>query len=342
MNQTSQMFQIAKALPEYDCWFSQLFSDTALIRLLKNKTRLLDKTIIAEPHRKKAEAFLRSQHCQIDYEARLNRYDLVVLCSDLIIPARFRSVKTIWVQEGMIDKLTPLSKIVKALKLSPTLCFNTSLNGSSNKCDLYCTASEGYRQYISRMGTDISKIYATGIPNYDNAAQYLDNDFPHRDYVMVATTDMRETARPENRVKFIRHCVAIAQGRPLLFKLHPNENFKRAIREIRQHTPEGTMIFTEGNTSHMIANCTELVTQYSTVVYTGIALGKKVHSYFDVDQLQQLSPLQNGGRSAARIAAVCKAYLSFEGSAQEFTNHFRYPTQEQPVHHRVKEVVYAG
>lgn len=323
LNQTSQMYQIASALGEFDCWFSQMFSDNRLVNFLKDKTRLIDKTIISEPHRKKAEAFLSERGCALDYGSYKNRYDLIVCCSDLIVPKRFREIKTVWVQEGMIDKITLLSKIVKALKLPPTWSFNTSLNGSTNLCDLYCAASEGYREYIASMGTDIDKIWVTGIPNYDHAAQFLDNDFPHHGYVMVATTDMRETARPENRVKFIKHCVAIAAGRPLLFKLHPNEHFKRAVSEIRKHTPPGTMIFTEGNTNHMIANCTELITQYSTVVYTGIALGKKVHSYFDVEQLHRLSPLQTGGTSAERIADICRLFIAFEGPAEAFTHYYR-------------------
>jgi hypothetical protein len=342
MNQTSQMFQIARELPEYDCWFSQMFSDSPVISYLKNKTSLLDKTIISEPHRKKSEAFLKEHGCNIDYEARLNTYDLAVCCSDLIFPKKLRSIKTIWVQEGMIDRVTLLSKIVKALKLSPTLCFNTSLNGATNQCDLYCAASEGYRRYISRMGTDKAKVFVTGMINYDNAAQYLDNDFPHHGYIMVATTDMRETARPENRVKFIKHCVSLAKGRPLLFKLHPNENFKRAISEIRKHTPDGTLIYTEGNTSHMIANCEELITQFSTVVYTGIALGKKVYSYFDVEELKQLSPLQNGGRSAQNIADLCRQYIEFDGTVREFTERFRpAPLAETNYYSQEKEAAYA-
>ncbi len=348
LNQTSQMYQIALELGDFDCWFSQMFTDHRLVNFLKNKTPLLDKTIISEPHRKKAEAYLKERSCAIDYGGHKHHYDLVVCCSDLIVPDMLKQTKTVWIQEGMIDKLTPLSKIVKALNLPPTWCFNTSLNGSTNQCDLYCAASEGYRQYIAELGTDPEKIWVTGTPNYDHAAQFLDNDFPHRDYVMVATTDMRETARPENRVRFIRHCVAIATGRPLLFKLHPNENFKRAIKEIRQHTPEGTLIFTEGHTQEMIANCSELITQYSTVVYTGIALGKKVHSYFDIQQLKRLSPLQNGGTSAARIAALCRGYIAFNGTGPEFLRQYRDREQPAatealvPYYRNEKEQSYAG
>src|ERR1700744_132795 len=121
----------------------------------------------------------------------------------------------------MTDRMTLLSRIVKALKLPPSLTGNTSLNGSSNICDVYCAGSEGYKDQFVRMGTDRSKIVVTGIPNFDNAEQYLDNDFPYRDYVMVATTDMRETYRWENRPAFIRRAVRIANGRQLLFKLRP-------------------------------------------------------------------------------------------------------------------------
>lgn len=312
MNQTTQMMGIANELQEYDCWFSQLFTDNRLINFLLDRTCLLDKTIISGPFRKASEQHLLAHNCKIDYKARLNTYDLVVFCSDMLVPERMRQYKTIWVQEGMIDKLTWASRLIKMLKLPSMLCLNTSLNGTSNKCDLYCTASEGYKNYIIEHGTEASKVNVTGIPNYDNAAQYLHNNFPHSNYVMVATSDMRETARTENRPMFIKECVEIANGRQLLFKLHPNENAERAIREIKNNAPGNTLIFTEGNTHEMIANCDELITQYSTVVYTGISLGKKVHSWFDVAQLKMLEPLQNEGTSTKNIASVCRQALQKE------------------------------
>ena len=68
----------------------------------------------------------------------------------------------------------------------------------------------------------------------------------------------------------------------------------------------------------MIANCVELITQYSTVVYVGLALGKPVHSYFDVDDLRRKLPWQNGGTSARRIAAICRGFSRFAGSGPAF------------------------
>lgn len=323
-NQTSQMLQIASELPDHDCRFSQVFTDAPLLRYLAGHTRLVDKTIIARPFREKAEALLRQEQQRIDYRALDGLYDLVVFCSDLIVPPRLRNTRTLWVQEGMIDRYTLLSKLVHKLKLPPHLCFNTSLNGSTNTCDIYCAASEGYKNYISGLGTERSKIFVTGMPNYDNLEQYRNNDFPFHDYVMVATTDMRETARPENRPRFIRQTAEIAAGRQMLFKLHPNEKKERAIKEIRQYGPADAMIFQDGNTNQMIANCSELITQYSTVVYTGIALGKKVHSWFDVDELYRLVPIQNQGTSARNIAQICRDFLAHKGPKEDFKTQYQF------------------
>ncbi len=54
----------------------------------------------------------------------------------------------------------------------------------------------------------------------------------------------------------------------------------------------------------MIANCDTLITKYSSVVYIGIALGKEVHSYFNLSDLVKMTPIQNNGTSAERIARV--------------------------------------
>jgi hypothetical protein len=135
---------------------------------------------------------------------------------------------------------------------------------------------------------------------------------------MVATSDARETGKIDNREKFISNCVKISNGRRLIFKLHPNEKKDRAIAEIKKFAPADTLVYTDGNINHMIANCAELITQYSTVVYTGIALRKKVHSYFDIDKLKALAPIQNQGRSASNIAKICREFIEFKGKPIDF------------------------
>ena len=324
-NQTSQMHQIASQLSDYDCYFSQLYSKHPVVRLVQ-RTGLLDTTILAGEFKRKGDAYLDKHQLRNDYARSIynNSYDLVLMCSDLLVTKELRKVKTVWVQEGMTDPITSWGRMTRNLGLPGYFAKNTAYNGSSNICDIYCAASEGYKDQFSRLGTDASKIIVTGIPNYDNAAIFLNNDFPHRDYVLVATSDIREAFNSDDRPAFIRRCVEIAGSRKLIFKLHPNEKKERAVAEIKAIAPSA-IVYTEGNTEHMIANCEELITQYSTVVYIGIALGKKVHSYFNIEQLRRLAPIQNGGVSAARIADICRQFIEFKGAPGDFLPRYRLP-----------------
>ena len=319
------MHQIASALNEYDCFFSQAYSNNKLIRLALN-SGWLETTILGYKLKARADDYLKKHNLKNDYAASVynNQYALVVCCTDLIIDKSLKKTKTVFVQEGMTDPVTKFGKVIHKLGLPPLLAKNTAFNGSTNICDIYCAASEGYKEQFAQFGTDPKKIFVTGIPNYDNVHAYLNNDFPHHGYVLVATSDLRETFNKDDREQFIANCVKIANGRQLIFKLHPNEVKERAIEEIKKWTPSDTLVFTEGNTDHMIANCDELFTQYSTVVYTGIVLGKKVHSYFDLDDLYKKVPLQNGGRSAVIIADLIRTYVEHEGSLYEFLESYHH------------------
>ena len=323
-NQTTQMHQIAQLLDdEFEPYFSQLYYDGWQRPFYKFLVWSggLDRTIVTGKIKAKADKYLSEHGLRNDFEARVfdNRYDLIVCCSDVVVPwPLMKQTKTVFVQEGMTDPLNGWARLVKRLTRYPILAIGTALNGMNNCCDIYCVASEGYQQHFERVGVDANKLIVTGIPNFDNIERVRRNDFPHRGYVLVATSDLRETFTPENRPVFIRECVRIAAGRPLAFKLHPNEELPRATDEIAAHAPAGTLVFTEGNTDHMIANCIELITQYSTVVYVGLALDKPVHSYFDVDDLRRKLPWQNNGTSARRIAAICRGFSRFAGSGPAF------------------------
>ena len=337
-NQTSQMHQIASLLPEYDCYFTQLYSKHPIVKWCMHRG-YLENTILSGEFRRKADAYLQRHCLRNDYaqEVFQNTYDMAVLCSDLLVTKELRRLKTVWVQEGMTDPVTPLAKWTHRLRLPSWMAMNTAFNGSGNVCDVYCAASAGYKTQFSQWGTDAARIFVTGIPNYDHAAALLDNDFPLRDYVMVATSDIRECFNKDDRPAFIRECVRIAAGRRLLFKLHPNEIKERAIAEIREFAPADALIYTEGITDHMIANCEELITQYSTVVYTGIALGRKVHSYFDVEKLKELAPVQNGGSSAANIADLCRRYIEFKGAREDFLKRTTIQPYNTGIHERQRK-----
>jgi len=331
-NQTTQMYQIQTHLKdEFDCYFTQFFpSDWMMHTTLRLGT--LEHTIISGKFKQMGEKFVRDHGLKYDYagETLGNKYDLIFLCTDMSYPKICKESKTIWVQEGMTDPVNSWAKFIKKMKFPGYMALKTSLNGSANKADIYCVASQGYKDYFSAMGTDKDKIAVTGIPNYDNATDFLNNDFPYKDYVLVCTSDIREQRFSEDRIGFIQKCLEIANGRPLFFKLHPNEEWDRAYKEIIDHCPENTMVFQEEDTNHMIANCSELITQYSTVVYIGIALGKPVHSYFNIEVLKKQLPIQNDGTSSQSIAALAKEFVDFNGSGQEFLHQYNLENILQP------------
>lgn len=301
LNQTKMMYNISRHLPEFDAYFTPFFCDG--LGTLVQRSGALDFTVLGGRFVQQTLRYLNEHGVAFDYEGRKGRYDLVVTCSDLIVPRRIRGTKLVLVQEGMTDPENLAYHLVRTLRL-PRWLAQTSTTGLSNLYDIFCVASEGYRDLFVRKGALREKIRVTGIPNFDHCASYLNNDFPHRDYVLVATSDMRETFRYENRRKFIEKSRRIADGRPLIFKFHPNENPLRASREVKRYASEA-LYFSEGNTDHMVANSQALVTRYSSVVYVAAALGKEIHCDLPHEELKRLLPQQNGGQSAANIAREC-------------------------------------
>lgn len=308
INQTTMMHQIAKHLTDYDCYFTPYYSD-GIIDLLVQKG-FLDFTILGGQFRQSTEEYLRANNLPVDYKGMQHDYDLVITCQDLIVPNNLKRKKVILVQEGMTDPETIMYHMVKMLGL-PRWLASTAATGLSDAYQWFCVASEGYRELFIKKGIKPEKIVVTGIPNFDNAAQYLNNNFPYHNYVLVATSDRRETFNYENRKAFIQKAIDIAQGRQLIFKLHPNENHFRATNEIKEMVPDA-LVFTGGNIGHMIANCDVLITKYSSVVYLGIAMGKEVYSDFNVEWLKRLCPIQNGGTSAANIASLARRVLELQ------------------------------
>jgi hypothetical protein len=306
MNQTTQMHQIAEELPECDSWFSPLFVD-GFLEILR-KAYLLEPTILGNKHIRRCLAYLREQNLQIDPRGIARRYDLIVLPSDLVVPKSIKGSRILLLQEGMTDPEGFRYRLIKKFPFLPRWLTSTAATGLSDVYDVFCVASEGYRDLFIRKGVKPAKIVVTGIPNFDNCKKYLANDFPYKNYVLVCTSDTRETWGYENRKRTILKAVRIANGRRLIFKLHPNERVERATREISRYAP-GALVFPTGKTEEMIANCDVLITRFSSTVYVGLALGKEVYSEFEVAGLRRLTPLQNAS-SAKNIAAVCRELIN--------------------------------
>jgi hypothetical protein len=319
------MHQIARHLPEYHCYFTPYFADGLLGFL--GQWGFLDFTVLGGPHRHNTEAYLKQHHLPVDFGGQARDYDLILTCSDLLVQKNIRGKPVVLVQEGITEPEGVGFSLVRTLHLPPFLA-NTAAMGLSDTYDVFCVASPGYRDLFVKKGVRPEKIAVTGIPNFDFAEAYRTNDFPYQHYVLAMTSSHRELFTRENRVKFIQETRRIAGACPengqvitrqLIFKLHPNEDHRQAIDEIRRWAPEA-LIFRDGNTGHMIANCDVLVTQYSSVVFIGLALGKEVHSLFDLEPLRKLTPIQNGGTSARRIAEICHHLISSPRSMPERTN----------------------
>ncbi|HEY4644391.1 MAG TPA: hypothetical protein VIH68_06705 [Bacteroidota bacterium] len=305
MNQTTQMHQIARHLPDCDRRFTPFYCG-AFLRFFQRRG-VLDFTILGKPKHARVSAYLEEHGLELDYEGRNGPYDLVVTCNDVIIPKNLQNTKIVLIQEGMVDPTDWKYHLVRMLHM-PRYLGSTSMIGQSKEVTWFCVASEGFRDLLVQRGVQPKKILVTGIPNFDCFSEIASrNTFPHRHYVLVTTSDSRETYRYENRKALIRRALEIAGGRTVIFKLHPFENVERARREVERWAP-GSIVFADGNTAEMIANCDVLIATYSTTVLAGVVLGKEVHSKYDIEELRRLAPLQNG-RAAQNIAVVCRKIL---------------------------------
>src|SRR5262249_55710469 len=84
--------------------------------------------------------------------------------------------------------------------------------------------------------------------------------------------------------------------------------------EIHRYAP-GALVFTEGRAEEMVANAEVVICQYSTLAFVALALEKEVHSYFDLEELRRLLPVQNHC-AAANIAAVCREVLGLPAQSR--------------------------
>ncbi|HXB54472.1 MAG TPA: lysylphosphatidylglycerol synthase domain-containing protein [Vicinamibacteria bacterium] len=306
LNQTTQMHQVARELTDCDHGFTPYYCDGFLEWL--RRMRLLEFTILGFKLRARCLDYLERNELPIDFEGRAGGYDLVLTCSDLVVPRNVRGKPVVLVQEGMLDPATLGFRLCKRFSFLPLWLGGTSTTGLSGRYERFCVASDGYRDLFVANGAAEERVVVTGIPNFDDCRRYLRNQFPHRNYVLVCSSDARETFKRDDRRQFIEECLWVARGRRLIFKLHPNEDAGRAAAEIKRWAPEA-LVYSHGSAEEMIANCDVLITQYSSTVFVGLALGKEVHSYFDLAVLRRLMPVQNG-RAARNIANACRDLLA--------------------------------
>lgn len=301
------MHAIARELGDYEQVFTPYYGNRDFDFL--KSIGALESSIGGRKLTKRCLDYLRDHGLRCEYGGMLGDFDLALHCSDLVWPKNLDGKPVVLVQEGMTDPPSVLYPLVRRFRGLPGWIAGTSAFGLSDRYQRFCVASPGYADLFAARGCDRSKMVVTGIPNFDDCTRYRDNAFPFRGYVLCCTSDTRETFWPEDRRAFLEQAARIAasQRRPLFVKLHPNERLDRATAEVARWAP-GARVFQQGSAEEMVANCDTLVCKYSTLAYVGLALGKEVHSHFEIAELRKLLPLQHG-RAAAEIAAVVREVL---------------------------------
>ncbi len=314
-NHTTMMHAIAQQLPDCDRWFTPYYSDDGGALDILRRLGLLEFVALGHDFRGKCLRHLETHGLALDLGGTRGRYDLVVTCSDLIVPSNIVGQPLVGVQEGMIDPALFLAKVMRAmpwLRL-PRWAAGTVCTGLSGVYDRYCVASEGYRQDFIDRGAPASRLRVTGLPNFDDFARHVQPGHWLEGSVLACTSDGRETLRRDNRKQFIQWARAIAAGRPLVFKFHPNERMPRAVAEVKRLGARRALASTEGSGEEMIANCDVLVTQWSTLAYVGPRAGQggPTYSYRDLDPCATRPCCRcRTARAARNIAAVCREVIA--------------------------------
>ena len=230
LNQTTIMHKISNELPECDAYFTPYFASGPL--WLMTKLRMLEFTIMGGQFKRKTLDYIKSNKLQLDYEGKNDNYDLVLTSQDLIVPRNIKKFKTILVQEGMTDPPDWRYHVTRFLGLG-RWCASTSMTGLSHMYDYFCVASEGFRNKFIERGVNPGKIRVTGIPNFDDLDNLKNLEFEYKNFVLVATSDVRETTKYENRKKFLLNAKKIARDKQIIVKLHPNELVKKRTLEVK-------------------------------------------------------------------------------------------------------------
>jgi hypothetical protein len=302
------MHAIARALPECGCSFTPYYCDDGSALDWLRRLGVLEFVALGEGFRSQCLAYLRANDLAIDLGGKRGGYDLVVTCSDLLVPSNVPPAPLVGVQEGMIDPKLFWWRVMERFPRIglPRWAAGTATTGLSHAYEVYCVASEGYRRDFIERGADPDRLRVTGLPNFDSFADLVQPDHWLADRVLVCTSDGRETFRRDDRKQLIKDARRIAGHRPLVFKFHPNEKRIRATAEVMRWAPSAQIA--DGSGEELAANCHTLITEWSTLAYVGLALGKPTYSYRDLKHHRAMLPLQNG-RGAHEIANVCREVI---------------------------------
>ena len=310
-NHNTMMHAVAREMPDCERWFTPYYCDDwsalDIIRMFGG----VEFVALGHDFRKKCLRYLHQNRLGVDLGGKRGGYDLVLTCSDLIVPSNLGDAALVGVQEGMIDPPLFWYRMRQRFPWLPRWAAGTACTGVSNLYDRYCLASEGYVEDFVARGAERHRLVVTGLPNYDDFAGYKKPGHWIEGHVLACTSDGRETLRRDDRKEFIKWSLEIAAGRPRVFKFHPNEKMTPAAAEVEKWAP-GARYITTGRGEELAANCATLITEWSTLAYVGLALDIPTYSYRDLERHKGMMPIQNK-RGAKNIADECRKILAARG-----------------------------
>lgn len=171
INQTTEVQQVARELPEHEHAFTPYYCDPPLEWVLR--AGLAEATVAGDKLVHRCLDYLERERLPVDHRGRRGPYDLVVSCSDLVVQRLARRSRLVVVQEGILDPEGWEYRLWRRFPFLPRWVAGTATTGLSVAYDRFCGASEGYRDHFVARGVPREKIAVTGIPNFDDCRRFL-------------------------------------------------------------------------------------------------------------------------------------------------------------------------
>jgi hypothetical protein len=171
-NHNTMLHAVARELPDCDRWFTPYYCDDWTFLDVLRRLRLLEFIPLGHAFREECLHDCASHGLPVDVGGKRGGYDLVVTCSDLVVPRNVRNERLVCVQEGMLDPKGFWYRVREHLPSLPRWAAATASTGSSCLYDRYCLASNGYVEEFVARGAPGHRLVVTGMPNFDDFAAH--------------------------------------------------------------------------------------------------------------------------------------------------------------------------
>ncbi len=167
INQTTQMHQIARALPETEAWFTPYYGNA--VERWFVKAGLAEHTIAGRRLRARCLGYLEREQLAIDCDGERGGYDLCVSCSDVVAQDNLRAPMVL-VQEGILigeGVMWPIiSRFPQAL---PRWLLGDGRDRPEPPLRALLRRQRRLSRAVRRAWRPAERLVTTGIPNFDDS-----------------------------------------------------------------------------------------------------------------------------------------------------------------------------